>query len=224
MNVIVQALAIVLKNWAKGKAIGAATKHVGFIGAALGAMFIALIGVAITPILMAGLLLSGVFSPFGALSPSQVSAATATVPLPEPGQLACPVSGAIVSQPFGPSSVLLEPIINGVHFHTGIDLAVPTGTPVRSAEDGQVEVSQTMVDNHGLIMGYGHYIKVDAAGNRQEFYGHLQSMLVTVGQSVRLGQVIGFSDTSGWSTGPHLHFEVRVNGNPIDPAPVMQKC
>jgi murein DD-endopeptidase MepM/ murein hydrolase activator NlpD len=146
-------------------------------------------------------------------------AGTSTVP----GSIGCPVNGAVVTQGFGPTSVMLEPAGFGYpHFHTGIDLAAPSGTPVRAANDGFVEVAGTMVDALGIPVGYGNYIKVAVGGSEEQIYGHLSAILVAPNSVVRAGELIGAIGSTGSSTGPHLHFEVRVRGVPVDPAPAMQ--
>jgi murein DD-endopeptidase MepM/ murein hydrolase activator NlpD len=139
------------------------------------------------------------------------------------GPIACPVVGAVVTQGFGPTSAPFEPSGFGYpHFHTGIDLAAPVGTPVRAASDGFVEVAGTMVDALGIPIGYGNYIKVAVGGSEEEIYGHLSAVSVAPNQLVRAGQPIGAVGSTGSSTGPHLHFEVRVRGVPVDPSPSLQ--
>lgn len=142
-----------------------------------------------------------------------------------PGMLACPVPGSVVTQPFGPSSLAGEPALFGyAHFHAGIDLAAPTGTPVLAAEGGTVSAATAQLNSLGLLTGYGNYVDVIAPGGRLERYGHLQTWLVVTGQGVQRYQPIGILDSTGYSTGPHTHFEVRVNGTPVDPAPSMTRC
>lgn len=96
-------------------------------------------------------------------------------------------------------------------FHQGIDLRASVGTPVMAAMPGQV----TFVGNSG---NYGLLIKIQHAGNLESRYAHLSGASVSVGDTVRSGEVIGSSGQSGNATGPHLHFEVRSNGSPIDPS------
>ena len=139
------------------------------------------------------------------------------------GPMACPVVGAVVTQGFGPTSAPFEPPGFGYpHFHTGIDLAAPMGTPVRAANDGLVEVAGTMVDALGIPVGYGNYVKVAVGGSEEEIYGHLSAISVAPNQIVRAGQPIGAVGSTGSSTGPHLHFEVRVRGVPVDPSTALQ--
>jgi murein DD-endopeptidase MepM/ murein hydrolase activator NlpD len=140
-----------------------------------------------------------------------------------PGSIACPVVGAVITQGFGPTSAPFEPPGFGYpHFHTGIDLAAPLGTSVRAANDGFVEVAGTMVDALGIPVGYGNYIKVAVGSSEEEIYGHLSAIFVAPNQVVRAGELIGAVGSSGSSTGPHLHFEVRVRGVPVDPSAALQ--
>ena len=135
------------------------------------------------------------------------------------GSIACPVIGAVVTQGFGPTSAPFEPPGFGYpHFHTGIDLAAPTGTPVHAANDGFVEAAGTQVDALGIPVGFGNYIKVAVGGSKEEIYGHLSVISVAPNQVVRAGQPIGAVGSTGNSTGPHLHFEVRIRGVPVDPS------
>ena len=95
--------------------------------------------------------------------------------------------------------------------HSGMDLAVPTGTPVRAALAGTVTVSTY---NAG---GYGYYVMIDHGGGLATLYGHCSKLLASVGDTVEVGDVIALSGSTGRSTGPHLHFEVRINGERTDP-------
>ena len=94
--------------------------------------------------------------------------------------------------------------------HPGIDIGVPSGTPVHAAAAGTVAIA-------GPESGYGNYTCIDHGGGVSTCYAHQESISVSVGQKVSQGQVIGISDCTGLCFGPHLHFEVRVNGNPVDP-------
>ena len=95
--------------------------------------------------------------------------------------------------------------------HGGMDLAVPTGTSIRAALPGTVTVSAY---NRG---GYGYYVMIDHGGGLATLYGHCSQLLARVGQTVEAGDVIALSGSTGRSTGPHLHFEVRVNGERTNP-------
>jgi len=94
--------------------------------------------------------------------------------------------------------------------HPGIDIAVPSGTPIRASAAGTVAIA-------GPESGYGNYTCIDHGGGVSTCYAHQQSISVSVGQQVSQGQVIGISDCTGLCFGPHLHFEVRINGSPVDP-------
>ena len=94
--------------------------------------------------------------------------------------------------------------------HEGIDLAVGNGTPVVAAAAGTIIVA-------GWMGGYGNLVVVDHGGGISTAYGHNTSVTVGVGQQVAQGQLIAYSGNTGHSTGPHVHFEVRINGSPVDP-------
>ncbi len=124
-----------------------------------------------------------------------------------------PIAGAVLTQPFGPSDLWFEPPLGKyAHFHYGVDLAAPEGTPVLAAADGVViAVGHT-------AGGYGNYVILAHANGIDTLYGHLQSSSVSVGQVVTGGRTIGAEGSTGFSTGPHLHFEVRVHDAVVDPA------
>jgi murein DD-endopeptidase MepM/ murein hydrolase activator NlpD len=129
-----------------------------------------------------------------------------------PLTLSWPMVHARITQPFGPSDVLLEPPLGPyAHFHTGVDMAAPLGTPVLAAADGVVvAVAHTNV-------GYGYYVMIAHGGGVITLYAHLMETDVSVGDRVSRGQRIGLEGSTGLSTGPHLHFEVRVNDGVVDP-------
>jgi peptidoglycan DL-endopeptidase CwlO len=116
------------------------------------------------------------------------------------GALIWPANGA-VSSPYG---------MRWGRLHAGIDIPLPEGTPLRAADGGRVATA-------GWVGGYGNYTCIQHSGSLSTCYGHQSSIGVSVGQSVSQGQVIGHSGNTGNSTGPHLHFEVRINGSPVDP-------
>jgi murein DD-endopeptidase MepM/ murein hydrolase activator NlpD len=99
-------------------------------------------------------------------------------------------------------------------FHPGIDMAGPSGTPIVACRSGQVVIA-------GWLGGYGNAVVISHDGNMGTLYGHQTAVAVTVGQSVQAGQIIGYLGSTGFSTGPHLHFEVRFGGNTVDPAPYL---
>jgi murein DD-endopeptidase MepM/ murein hydrolase activator NlpD len=98
----------------------------------------------------------------------------------------------------------------GNELHQGIDIANSLGTPVVATADGQVVQSE-------WAGGYGNVVQIDHGNGIATVYGHNSGILVKVGQSVRKGQVISLLGSTGKSTGPHVHYEVRVNGTPVDP-------
>ena len=127
-----------------------------------------------------------------------------------------PEPQAQISQPFGPSRLVLEPPYGGYpHFHTGIDLVAPFATPVYAADDGVIALVGSSSS------GYGRYVVIAHSGGLDTLYGHLSTTLVKVGQLVSQGQTIGLEGSTGNSTGPHLHFELRIKQQPIDPAPYL---
>ena len=101
---------------------------------------------------------------------------------------------------------------NGTEFHQGIDIAAETGTPIVATADGVV----TAAGWDGS--GYGNMVDIDHGDGIMTRYGHASAVAVTPGQTVRRGQVIAYVGSTGYSTGPHLHYEVRVNGQPVNPA------
>ena len=124
------------------------------------------------------------------------------------GSFSWPVTGTITS-PFGWRS---NPFGGAPEFHQGLDIAAPTGTTVTAAAAGTVIMAQ-------WYGGYGNYILIDHGGGYSTGYGHLSAIYVSNGQTVQRGQAIGAVGSTGQSTGPHLHFEIRIAGKPVDPAP-----
>lgn len=133
----------------------------------------------------------------------QSSQSSGSSPLATSSGLIWPVNGPMTS-PFGPRC------LNGVcGFHPGIDIGVGYGTPIKAAAAGTVIYAS-------VLGGYGNLIVIDHGGGLSTAYAHQSSFAVT-GGSVSQGQVIGYVGSTGYSTGPHLHFEVRVNGKPVNP-------
>ena len=122
------------------------------------------------------------------------------------GQLGWPVSGEITS-PYG---YRVHPIWGTTIYHSGIDIGVDEGTPVHAADGGVVVWS-------GWMGGYGYAVVIDHGNGLSTLYGHNSELAVDEGQSVAKGQVISYAGSTGNSTGPHVHFEVRANGDPVDP-------
>jgi murein DD-endopeptidase MepM/ murein hydrolase activator NlpD len=116
-------------------------------------------------------------------------------------------TSAPVSSKFG---WRLDPLSGETRFHQGVDIAVAYGHNVKAAADGIVSFA-------GVQNGYGNTVVIDHDGGRQTRYAHLSQELVRAGDVVSEGQVLGKSGNSGRSTGPHLHFEMLMNGRPVDP-------
>ena len=134
------------------------------------------------------------------------------------GRLLWPIPHATITQGFGPTPYLFEASYAGFpHFHTGIDLAVPLGTPVFAAADGVVMLARPMADSGGLLVGYGNYVIIQHDAGLKTLYGHLLTIGVKEGDIVHRGQLIGLVGSTGNSTGPHTHFEVRIENSPVDP-------
>lgn len=127
-----------------------------------------------------------------------------------------PEAQGTITQGFGPTDLALEPGYAGYpHFHTGIDIAAPRATQVLAADDGVVAAV-----GDGTT-GYGRYVVLSHRDRMVTLYGHLDQPLVKVGDQVLQGQPIGLEGSTGNSTGPHLHFELRIDGTPTDPAPML---
>ena len=104
---------------------------------------------------------------------------------------------------------------NGSDFHPGIDIANDFGTPIVATADGIV------TDAGWNAGGYGNKVDIDHGNGIMTCYGHAQSIVVRPGQQVRRGQIIAYMGSTGFSTGPHVHYEVRINGEPVNPAPYL---
>ena len=131
---------------------------------------------------------------------AQLGSAQSGDTTPSASGLIWPVSGPVTS-PFG---------YRWGRLHAGIDIGVPSGTPIHAAASGSVAIA-------GWVSGYGNYTCLDHGGGLATCYGHQSSIGVSVGQHVTQGQVIGYSGCTGHCFGPHLHFEVRINGAAVDP-------
>jgi murein DD-endopeptidase MepM/ murein hydrolase activator NlpD len=147
---------------------------------------------------------------------------TQTAPVPVASlRTGDPFAGACrptINQPYGPTTFTLEPLIGGVHFHTGIDMSCAAGTPIHSVTDGVAHVG------NGYNGGFGNYVAVEVQlllpGDSQPQryfvrYQHLELTLVSEGAAVHAGELVGLEGSTGLSTGPHLHFEVDRGANNI---------
>lgn len=122
-----------------------------------------------------------------------------------------PLARATMSSDYG---MRTHPVLGGRRNHKGIDLAAASGTPVYATADGVVAKAER-------FSSYGNYIQIEHGGQLETRYAHLSGYAVTAGEQVRKGQLIGYVGSTGRSTGPHLHYEVRVAGDAVDPRPYM---
>lgn len=122
------------------------------------------------------------------------------------GGMIWPVNG-VVTSPYGYRT---HPIFGTTIYHSGIDIGVDYGTPVQAAAGGTVVEA-------AWISGYGYSVIIDHGNGLSTLYGHNQELAVSAGQQVSRGQVIAYAGSTGNSTGPHVHFEVRSSGEPVDP-------
>jgi murein DD-endopeptidase MepM/ murein hydrolase activator NlpD len=122
------------------------------------------------------------------------------------GKFSYPINGRLTCK-FG---WRIHPLWGGRNFHTGIDLAAPYGKPITASDRGEVIFS-------GWWGGYGKAVVIDHGRGYTTVYGHMSRVYAQTGQSVEKGQTIGLIGSTGYSTGPHVHFEIRVNGKPVDP-------
>jgi len=127
------------------------------------------------------------------------------------GQFVWPANGPVTS-PYG---YRIHPIFGDSRLHSGVDIGAAYGSGVFAASGGQVVFAGTM-------SGYGNAIVVDHGGGIATTYNHLSGFSVSVGSGVSRGQTIGSVGCTGYCTGPHLHFEVRIGGSPVDPMPYLQ--
>jgi murein DD-endopeptidase MepM/ murein hydrolase activator NlpD len=123
-----------------------------------------------------------------------------------------PLEGFHFTSGFG---MRVHPVLGGRRQHKGIDLAAPVGTPVYATADGEVSKAE-------WFSSYGLYVSMEHGGDIQTRFGHMSRLNVAAGQMVHKGDLIGYVGTTGRSTGPHLHYEVRVAGEAVNPMPYMQ--
>jgi murein DD-endopeptidase MepM/ murein hydrolase activator NlpD len=127
--------------------------------------------------------------------------------VPFGGRFIAPTSGRR-SSGFG---MRRHPVLGSTRMHNGIDIAAPTGTPIRASASGTVVSASSM-------RGYGNTVIIDHGGGFSTLYGHCSRLFVRAGQRVNQGDRIAAVGSTGLSTGPHLHFEIRINGRPVNPA------
>jgi murein DD-endopeptidase MepM/ murein hydrolase activator NlpD len=135
-----------------------------------------------------------------------IDAANAERPAPVQSGLMMPAAGPITSY-FGNR---YHPILHFTRFHAGVDIGAGWGSPIVAAADGQVAAA-------GWAGGYGREVQIAHGGGMVSIYGHMSEIVASAGSLVRRGQLIGYVGSSGLSTGPHLHFEVRQSGTPVNP-------
>ena len=124
-----------------------------------------------------------------------------------------PLDNYRMSSSFG---MRTHPVLGGLRGHKGIDMAAPTGTPIYATADGMVSKAE-------WFSSYGNFISIAHGADLETRFGHLSRMAVSAGQRVRKGDLIGYVGSTGRSTGPHLHYEVRVAGMAVDPTPYMSE-
>jgi murein DD-endopeptidase MepM/ murein hydrolase activator NlpD len=150
------------------------------------------------------------------LVPVQSSIQSAAAPLFRARTVAIPsrmpVEGVRLTSDYG---MRFHPVLGGRRAHKGVDLAGPTGTPIHATADGIVGKAE-------WFSSYGLYVALEHGAEIQTRYGHMSRLNVYAGQHVRKGDVIGYIGSTGRSTGPHLHYEVRIAGQAVNPIPYMQ--
>lgn len=144
-------------------------------------------------------------SPSGDVATSPVSTSTIAIPS------IMPLAAAKLTSDYG---MRTHPVIGGRRNHKGVDLAAPTGTPVFATADGIV----SRADHYN---SYGLYISLQHGAALETRYAHLSRLAVAAGQRVNKGEIIGYVGSTGRSTGPHLHYEIRMDGVAVNPIPYM---
>jgi murein DD-endopeptidase MepM/ murein hydrolase activator NlpD len=145
----------------------------------------------------------------GSLAETAYSAPFAQPTVSVPSRM--PLEGASLTSGYG---MRTHPVLGGRRQHAGIDLAAPTGTPVYATADG-------VVGRADWYSSYGLYIAIEHGAAMQTRYAHLSRLAVAAGDNVKKGDLIGYVGSTGRSTGPHLHYEVRIDGQAVNPIPYM---
>lgn len=152
-----------------------------------------------------------------AISPVRAVAATsgAAAPIFAPRSVSVPSRMPVDSPAFTSSfGMRTHPILGGRRAHKGVDLAMPAGSPIYATADG-------VISRADWFSGYGLYVAIEHGGELQTRYGHMSRLNVEAGQQVKKGDIIGYVGTTGRSTGPHLHYEVRIAGEAVNPVPYL---
>ncbi|VVD69698.1 M23 family metallopeptidase [Pandoraea commovens] len=158
----------------------------------------------------------GPWMPAGLARPGLFSQPTNIRPSAQTKSFVMPVAGGRITSEFGTRR---HPVRRVSHSHTGVDFAAPVGTPVRAAADGEVKFIGFQQ------YGYGRYIVISHRYGSETLYAHLSAVVedLRIGDTVSTGERIGAIGRTGTATGPHLHFELRRNGNPVDPGPLLRQ-
>lgn len=122
-----------------------------------------------------------------------------------------PLDGAHLSSDYG---MRTHPVLGGRRSHKGVDLAAPSGTPIYATADGYVSKAE-------WFSSYGNFVSIEHGAELQTRYAHMSRIAVAPGTRVKKGELIGYVGSTGRSTGPHLHYEVRIDGQAVNPVPYM---
>ena len=139
--------------------------------------------------------------------PAQVASARARVSVPS----RMPLEDTRLTSDYG---MRTHPVLGGRRAHTGVDLAAPSGTPIYATADGVVSKAE-------WYSSYGNYVSIEHGAELQTRYAHMSRIAVASGARVKKGEIIGYVGSTGRSTGPHLHYEVRISGEAVNPIPYM---
>ena len=149
------------------------------------------------------------FAKWEQLDPNSKTATVQSTGISIPSRM--PLSGATLTSDYG---MRTHPVLGGRRAHKGIDLAAPTGTPVYATGDGIVGKAE-------WFSSYGLFVQVEHGNALETRFAHMSKLAVAEGQRVKKGDIIGYVGSTGRSTGPHLHYEVRISGEAVNPIPYM---